>query len=454
MFFCISMIEIYPKNIIINIMRIEIPELCVVALVGVSGSGKSTFAKTHFKPTETLSSDYFRALVSDDENNQQVTPQAFDALYYVANKRLELGLLTVIDATNVQKHARASLLRLAREQNCLAAAIVLDVPEKTCRERNEKRIERNVGIQVISRQAQQLRKSFEQLQKEGFRYVYILSGEEEIANAEIVRTPLWNNKKDVTGPFDIIGDIHGCYDELCELLTELDYEVDAENYTAMPPTNRKAVFLGDLCDRGPKNVEVLRLVINMASAGAFCVAGNHDVKLLKKLKGANVQLTHGLDKTVEQLDSQNAEFIENVKNFLDGLISHYVFDEGKLVVSHAGLKEKYQGRSSGRVREFCLYGETTGETDEYGLPVRLPWANEYRGKALVVYGHIPSLEVQTVNNTACIDTGCVFGGKLSAYRYPERKIVQVKARREYYPPLKPFTEIISANDGIPDIANI
>ncbi|MDR2575374.1 MAG: AAA family ATPase [Treponema sp.] len=123
-------------------MRIEIPEMAVVALVGVSGSGKSTFAKTHFKPTETLSSDYFRGLVSDDENNQKVTPQAFDALYYVANKRLELGLLTVIDATNVQREARASVLRLAREQNCLAVAIVLDIPEKICRERNEKRNDR------------------------------------------------------------------------------------------------------------------------------------------------------------------------------------------------------------------------------------------------------------------------------------------------------------------------
>jgi protein phosphatase len=190
------------------------------------------------------------------------------------------------------------------------------------------------------------------------------------------------------------------------------------------------------------------------SGGAWCIAGNHDVKLLKKLKGSNVQLTHGLDRTVEQLETQEPDFIESVKNFLDGLISHYVFDGGSLVVSHAGLKEKYHGRSSGFVRQFCLYGETTGETDEYGLPVRFPWANEYRGKALVVYGHIPGEEVQEINNTACIDTGCVFGGKLTAFRYPEREIVQVKAKRQYYESVKPLNKAASAIDDMLNIDDV
>lgn len=443
-------------------MRIELPELCVVALVGVSSSGKTTFAKTHFKPTEVLSSDHFRALVSDDENNQQATPQAFDALYYIANKRLDSGLLTVIDATNVQRHARASVMRLAKEQNCLAAAIVLDVPEETIRERNINRTDRNLKDKIITQQTELLRQSIDQLHKEGFRYVYVLSDEEEIKNVQIVRTPLWNNKKSETGPFDIIGDIHGCYDELCNLLTKLKYKIDAENFTAKHPNGRKAVFLGDLCDRGPKNAEVLRLVMNMVQeGGAWCVAGNHDVKLLKKINGKNVQLTHGLDKTVEQLEAQDAEFKERVKNFISGLISYYIFDNGRLIVSHAGIKEKYQGRSSGRVREFCLYGETTGETDEYGLPVRTPWANEYKGKAFVVYGHIPAIEPEYQNNTVCIDTGCVFGGKLSSYRYPEKEIVYVKARSEYYAPLKPFARScnasgkkIEANDNNKNYENI
>ena len=436
-------------------MRIEIPEIAVVALVGVSSSGKSTFARAHFKPTEVLSSDYFRALVSDDENNQKVTQQAFETLYYVANKRLDLGLLTVIDATNVQREARASILRLAKEQNCLAVAIVFDIPERICRERNQNRPERNLSGNIIARQAEQLRRSIKNLKKEGFRYVYVLSDEEEASNSEIIRTPLWNNKENERGPFDIIGDIHGCYDELCDLLKELRFEVDAENCIARSPDNRKAVFLGDLCDRGPKNAEVIRLVMNMVQAGsAFCVAGNHDVKLLKQMKGSDVQLTHGLDRTVEQFQMQDESFIANVKDFLEGLISHYVFDGGKLVVAHAGLKEKYHGRSSGRVRNFCLYGDTTGETDEYGLPVRLPWANDYRGKALVLYGHVPAPEIQMINNTVCIDTGCVFGGKLSAYRYPEKEIIQVKARQEYYAPAKPLFVNQTENDDLLNIDDV
>ena len=436
-------------------MRIEIPEIAVVALIGVSGSGKSTFAKTHFKPTEVLSSDYFRALISDDENNQQVTTQAFDTLYYVANRRLELGLLTVIDATNVQKEARAGVLKLAKDQNCHAVAIVLNIPECICRKRNESRSDRNFGSHVITRQSEQLRRSIRSLQKEGFRYVYVLKSEEEAAECEIVRTPLWNNKKNEHGPFDIIGDVHGCYYELCELLAAINYNVDAENCAAQPPEGRKAVFLGDLCDRGPENIRALRLVMNMVQLGnAYCVAGNHDVKLFKKLKGSTVQLTHGLDKTVEQLSAQSEDFVAEVTTFLDGLISHYVFDDGKLVVAHAGLIEKYQGRGSGRVRDFCLYGDTTGETDEYGLPVSLPWANEYRGQALVVYGHTPTPEAEMINNTVCVDTGCVFGGKLTAYRYPERELVSVSAKQEYYAPSKPFLDNPVENDDMLNINDV
>ena len=436
-------------------MRIELPELAVVALIGASGSGKSTFAKRFFKPTEVLSSDYFRALISDDENNQYVTAQAFETLYYVANKRLELGLMTVIDATNVQKEARASVVSLAKEQNCHAAAIVLDIPEKICKERNKSRPDRDFGDHVVTRQCEQLRRSIRHLEKEGFRYVFVLKSEEETSDIEIVRVPLWNNKKGEAGPFDIIGDIHGCYDELCALLDKLGYSTDMANCTAMPPAGRKAVFLGDLCDRGPKNIEVLRLVMNMVHKGnAYCVAGNHDVKLLKKLRGADVQLTHGLDKTVEQLNARSSDFVSEVKTFLDGLISHYVFDGGKLVVAHAGLKEKYQGRGSGRVRDFCLYGDTTGETDEYGLPVRLAWANEYRGKATVIYGHTPTLDAEAVNNTFCIDTGCVFGGKLTGFRYPEREIIQVAAKQEYYAPAKPFLDKPAPNDDILNIDDV
>jgi len=121
------------------------------------------------------------------------------------------------------------------------------------------------------------------------------------------------------------------------------------------------------------------------------------------------------------------------------LISHYVLDGGKLVVSHAGLIERLQGRASARVRSFCLYGQTTGETDEFGLPVRYPWANDYRGRAMVLYGHTPVPAPEWVNGTLCLDTGCVFGGRLTALKYPEREIVSVPAARVYYQSSKPFS---------------
>jgi len=146
--------------------------------------------------------------------------------------------------------------------------------------------------------------------------------------------------------------------------------------------------------------------MKMAEDGAaFCVPGNHDMKLMRKLKGRDVQLTHGLADSVEQLDKETPEFKQTVIKFLDDLVSHYVFDEGKLVVAHAGMREEMQGRGSGKVRDFALYGETTGETDEYGLPVCYNWAAEYRGKAMVVYGHTPVAEPEWLNHTINIDTG-------------------------------------------------
>ena len=265
---------------------------------------------------------------------------------------------------------------------------------------------------------------------------------------------MWNNRKNEHGPFDVIGDVHGCFDELVMLLRKLGYE-DNEEAGMIHPEGRKPVFLGDLCDRGPKNVEVLRLVMKMVKSGnALAVPGNHDVKLVKYLLGKNVQLTHGLDKTVEELEKQDEQFRNDVREFLDGLVSHYVLDDGKLVVSHAGLKQEYIGRGSMKVRDFCLYGEATGEIDEYGLPVRLNWASDYRGKATVVYGHIPQLEVQAMNGTYCIDTGCVFGGKLTSYRYPERELVDVDALAQYYAPVKPLSPTQSTTDDMLTVGDV
>ena len=423
--------------------EISVPTMGLVLLVGVSGSGKSTVGRRHFKPTEVISSDFCRALVADDETDQAATPDAFDVLNYIVGTRLRRGLLTVVDATNVQGPARASLIKLAKEHDVLVDAIVLDVPDSVAVERNRQRPEREFGPQVVTRQQRDLRRSLGRMRKEGFRRVHVLRGVEEIENVSLSRERPWNDRRHLHGPFDIIGDVHGCASELHTLLGKLGWSItyDAAGHAvdASHPEGRTAVFVGDLVDRGPDTPGVLRLVMGMVASGtALCVSGNHEAKLVRAMKGAKVQVRHGLAESLEQLAGEPEDFRASARAFMDGLISHFVLDDGRLVVAHAGLKEAYHGRSSGRVRSFALYGDTTGETDDYGLPVRYPWAREYRGQATVVYGHTPVLEPEWINNTICLDTGVVFGGHLTALRYPTREIVEVPAEREWYAPARPL----------------
>jgi protein phosphatase len=419
-------------------MTLTIPELSLVVLIGPSGCGKSTFARRHFKPTEVLSSDAFRGLVADDENDQSATADAFAVLRVVASRRLARARLTVVDATNVQPEARKPLVALAREYHVLPVAIVLDLPERVCHERNRARPDRQFGPHVVRNQRSQLHRSLRDLGREGFRHVHVLSTQPEIDEAVIERQPLWNNRKYDRGPFDVIGDVHGCCDELEELLQRLGYVPDGAG-TWRHPEGRKAVFVGDLVDRGPRIVDTLKLVMAMAESGtALCVPGNHDMKLKQKLEGRDVKVSHGLDLTLTELESQPPEFHTVARGFLDGLVSHYVFDEGRLVVAHAGLKEEMHGRGSGKVREFALFGETTGESDEFGLPVRYNWAADYRGRAAVVYGHTPVPQPEWLNGTINVDTGCVFGGRLSALRWPEKEVVSVPAHRTYATRTRPF----------------
>ncbi|MFF7447902.1 MULTISPECIES: polynucleotide kinase-phosphatase [unclassified Streptomyces] len=431
---------------------LPVTDLSLVVLVGASGSGKSTFARRHFKPTEVISSDFCRGLVSDDENDQSATRDAFDVLHYIAGKRLAAGRRTVVDATSVQSDSRRQLIDLARQHDVLPIAIVLDVPEEVCAERNAGRTDRaDMPVRVIKRHIRELRRSIRHLEREGFRKVHVLRGVEEIENATVRTEKRFNDLTHLTGPFDIVGDIHGCSSELESLLGKLGY-VDGVH-----PEGRTAVFVGDLVDRGPDSPGVLRRVMSMVKSGnALCVPGNHENKYGRHLKGRKVQHTHGLAETIEQMESVSDEFRAEVREFIDSLVSHYVLDGGKLVVCHAGLPEKYHGRTSGRVRSHALYGDTTGETDEFGLPVRYPWAEDYRGRAAVVYGHTPVPEATWLNNTICLDTGAVFGGKLTALRYPERELVDVPAERVWYEPVKPLkAEAPGGHDGRPlDLADV
>ncbi|WP_371102220.1 polynucleotide kinase-phosphatase [Streptomyces sp. PU_AKi4] len=431
---------------------LPVTDLSLVVLVGASGSGKSTFARRHFKPTEVISSDFCRGLVADDENDQSASRDAFDVLHYIAGKRLAAGRRTVVDATNVQQDGRRQLIELARKHDVLPIAIVLDVPEQVCAERNAARTDRaDMPRRVIQRHTRELRRSLRHLEREGFRKVHVLRGVEEVERAGVVTEKRFNDLTHLTGPFDIIGDIHGCSTELEALLGKLGY-VDGAH-----PEGRTAVFVGDLVDRGPDSPGVLRRVMAMVKAGdALCVPGNHENKFGRHLRGRKVQHTHGLAETIEQMDGESEEFRAEVREFIDGLVSHYVLDGGRLVVCHAGLPEKYHGRTSGRVRSHALYGDTTGETDEFGLPVRYPWAEDYRGRAAVVYGHTPVPEATWLNNTICLDTGAVFGGKLTALRWPERELVDVPAERVWYEPARPLhTEAPGGHEGRPlDLADV
>lgn len=431
---------------------LPVTDLSLVVLVGASGSGKSTFARRHFKPTEVISSDFCRGLVADDENDQSASRDAFDVLHYIAGKRLAAGRRTVVDATSVQPDARRQLVELARKYDVLPIAIVLDVPEEVCAERNAARTDRaDMPRRVIQRHIRELRRSLRHLEREGFRKVHVLRGVEEAERATVVTEKRFNDLTHLTGPFDIIGDVHGCSAELEALLTELGYA------DGVHPEGRTAVFVGDLVDRGPDTPGVLRRVMRMVASGhALCVPGNHENKYGRHLKGRKVQHTHGLAETIAQMEGESEEFRAEVRRFLDGLVSHYVLDGGRLVVCHAGLPEKYHGRTSGRVRSHALYGDTTGETDEFGLPVRYPWAEDYRGRAAVVYGHTPVPEATWLNNTICLDTGAVFGGKLTALRWPERELVDVPAQRVWYEPARPLrTEAPGGRDGRPlDLADV
>jgi protein phosphatase len=254
-------------------------------------------------------------------------------------------------------------------------------------------------------------------------------------------------RPELTGPFDIIGDVHGCADELEELLTCLGCAIHwssddngERSVRVTPPAGRQLVFVGDLVDRGPRTPDVLRLVMAMVQAGtAHCVMGNHDLKFRRWLAGRSVELGHGLAESARQMTAESESFRKAVYAFLGQLPDYLCLDNRRLTVAHAGIEAWMIGNISDRIRAFCLYGDrTNGERDAAGLSVRYNWAAAYDGPSFVVYGHTPVVEPARVNNTVCLDTGCVFGGTLTAMRWPEQTFVSVPARRTYVTTLRPL----------------
>jgi hypothetical protein len=237
------------------------------------------------------------------------------------------------------------------------------------------------------------------------------------------------------GPFDVIGDLHGCVEELRELLALLGYKIGSGDQLSHPD-RRTLVFLGDLNDRGPHNAEAFRLAMIWVGQGAaLYTPGNHCTKLKRYLEGRKVTLSQGLDVTVKEINQMERRvhgFGEEVRRFIEQAPPYLWLAGGRLVVSHAGIKEHMIGRFDEKIRSMVIFGDTTGEKNPDGTPVRLDWAAHYRGKPDNIYGHTPSSLPLWRNRTVNIDQACVFGGWLTAARWPECDFVQVGAHRAYY----------------------
>ena len=362
-------------------MTIEIPELCLVVLMGAAGAGKSTFAAARFKSTEVVSSDLCRALVADDEDDQAATPAAFEVLHLIASLRLRRRRLTVVDAVDARPRDRRPLLELAAERDCAAVAVVLGLPEELCVGRDRLRPGRTVGARVIAEQHAAVERSLPGLREEGFAAVHVLRTPEEVEAAKVRRIPLPVNRRWERGPFDVIGDVRGRLDALLGLLDRLGYPVErgpaGDPVVAAHPDARRAVFVGDL-----GGAAVARLVRDLVEGGvALAVRGDEDDGLAGRLPGPD-------------------------SAFLRGLPSHLVLAGGTLVVAHAGIRADMQGRDSPRVTAFCLRAEPG-------------WDAGYRGRAVVVHGHDSASCPRWVGRTA----GVGVARALTALRFPERQFV-------------------------------
>lgn len=413
-------------------MEIKMPEASLVVMCGVAGCGKSTFALKNFRQTAVVSSDRCREIVSDDEGNMEASRGAFELFYFIIEKRMGMGRLVIADSTALSYDARKKLLGLAYSYNYHVVLIAFDVLLDTALKRNSMR-DRKVSEKVIQKQYRAFTRALKYIDKEGFDQMAILRESE----MEGITFDIVSSKMEIedSGPFDIISDIHGCCSELELLLHKLGYNKDEDTYRH--PEGRKVIFSGDIVDRGPRVIDTIKTVINMVSSGnAYYIPGNHCNKFYRFLNSRRVQVKNGLETSAAEfskLDKRGADRLK--KDFIElyeKAPAYLILDKGKLIVAHAGIKENMIGKISKEINDFVLYGDVHGELDQEGFPLRGDWAADYCGKVLIVYGHTPVLEPVFVNNTINIDQGVSIGGSLSALRYPEKKIISVKALSTYY----------------------
>jgi polynucleotide kinase-phosphatase len=461
---------------------INLPHAGIVLLIGPSNSGKTTLLnqliqENQIEESEVLSSDQFRLLVSDVEfiswnrrpkeeadalfnEYQQISKEAFDTLDFVIAKRCLLNKLTFVDATHLRDYEREKYLQMAKKYHVPAIAIVLNISETELIRRDGQR-DFPRGRNRIKQQYQHFKKTLRFIKKEGFRRVYIFGEEElQVLNVNRLGNPLLI---DVGSGIDFIGDIHGCFDEFIEILTKLGYEANEEGYF-IHPEGRRILSLGDVLSRGPRSIETLQFFQKHVAAGhAYMIDSNHGWKIARWLDGKNVKLAHGDENVAAEFEVYETKFgkdeserlKQQIKDLLLEAKSHYIIQKNgvnTVVAVHAGIKDHYIGKESPRISDFCRYGDTDG-LDENGKPIRKDWSASHKSNELILWGHDPKPQPLMVNNSLNIDQGVVFGGSLTAYRYPERQLVSVKAKQDYANvPDNPLREWESKRLAPPNIA--
>lgn len=209
------------------------------------------------------------------------------------------------------------------------------------------------------------------------------------------------------------------------------------NNIPIHPAGRSIAFVGDAMDRGPNSLKTIELTFRLQDQDKLIYSpGNHCNKLYRYIKGNKIQLQYGIETTVAELDllshQDRKSFHKRYIKFYEALSLYYSLDDGKLIIAHAGIRENLIGtRYSNKLRSFVLYGDVTGEVLPNGRPLRRDWAQEYTGLAFIVYGHTPVKNARFLHNTVNIDTGCVFGGKLTAVRYPEKEIISIPSQQPF-----------------------
>lgn len=440
-------------------MDIILPYAGIVLLVGPSNSGKSTLLKQLIEkgqilPSEIVSSDEFRVLVSDvefidwkqrpndeaeslNDQYQRISAEAFSLMDALIETRCRLNKLTFVDATHLYPEDRKRYISIAKNNHVPIVSVVLDVDQNVILERDKSR-KNPRGNRRIKQQFQVFKREKRFIKKEGYLAAYFIS---DTSNVEFIRRNNNPIELDVGNGIDIIGDIHGCYDEMIHILEKLGYEKNAEHYY-VHPKGRRFLSLGDIMSRGPKSLQTMEFFLRHVNEGlAYMIDSNHGWKIARWLDGRKVTLSHG-DECVEEeirqfeekFGKENVEQLkQKLKKFLHKAPSHYVLTKNgipTLVCTHAGIKDEFIGKQSYDISDFCRYGDNEG-LDETGRPIRKDWTIHHKTSTLIVWGHDPKPKPLIINNTINIDQGAVFGGELTAFRYPEKEFVSIQAEKDY-----------------------